>query len=79
MTSQYRILIAVIIVVVLGIVFNAPSTVFSRSSAEILSPIAVGADHACAIKPDGEVYCWGTNYAGQLGYGYGLQESLTPI
>jgi alpha-tubulin suppressor-like RCC1 family protein len=77
--SQYRILIAVIIVVVLGIAFHTPSTVLSRSSAEILSAIAVGADHACAIKANNEVVCWGTNYAGQLGFGYGLQESLPPI
>lgn len=31
--------------------------------------IAVGDDHACAIKSPGIVYCWGANSTGQLGDG----------
>ena len=29
--------------------------------------ISVGASHACAIEPDGDVLCWGLNDFGQLG------------
>lgn len=31
--------------------------------------IAVGSDHSCALKNDGEVMCWGRNTHGQLGDG----------
>lgn len=29
--------------------------------------VAAGADHTCAIKGDGTLWCWGANYTGQLG------------
>lgn len=29
--------------------------------------VAVGASHACALKPDGDVACWGASSYGQLG------------
>ena len=31
--------------------------------------ITVGSGHACAITAQGRAYCWGSNYAGQLGDG----------
>jgi hypothetical protein len=34
-----------------------------------VASLAVGATHACALGRDGEVYCWGHNFFGQLGDG----------
>ena len=38
------------------------------SGKQVVTSIAVGADHACAIR-DGAVWCWGNNLDGQLGVG----------
>ena len=32
--------------------------------------ISAGHEHACAVRRDGEVVCWGMSYNGQLGYGH---------
>ncbi|NOY94344.1 MAG: hypothetical protein GXP55_24470 [Deltaproteobacteria bacterium] len=29
--------------------------------------VAVGDDHSCGLRADGELYCWGSNRSGQLG------------
>jgi alpha-tubulin suppressor-like RCC1 family protein len=29
--------------------------------------VTVGREHSCAATRDGEFYCWGTNYHGQIG------------
>jgi hypothetical protein len=34
-----------------------------------LASVSVGDGHACGLTPDGEAWCWGHNYAGQLGDG----------
>lgn len=31
--------------------------------------VAAGANHTCALRPTGEVVCWGLNTSGQLGFG----------
>jgi len=39
---------------------EAPAT-----GAQVLAYINAGVDHACAIKPGGEVFCWGDNLYGE--------------
>jgi alpha-tubulin suppressor-like RCC1 family protein len=39
---------------------------------------ALGGDHGCAITTAGSAYCWGYNWAGQLGTGLDL-PSTTPV
>jgi len=36
-------------------------------------------DHSCAIAEDRTVWCWGSNYAGQLGQGVIFPQSATPL
>jgi alpha-tubulin suppressor-like RCC1 family protein len=36
-----------------------------------IAQIAVGANHSCALRTDGIVFCWGSNLLGQLGNGRG--------
>lgn len=62
--------VAAILLVLLGISPAAPS----RSAEASLVPggataIAAGPYHACALRIDGTVWCWGENGNGQLGIG----------
>jgi alpha-tubulin suppressor-like RCC1 family protein len=43
----------------------------------IVRQVVMGKEHACALGDDGNVYCWGSNRAGQLGDGT-FQRSHTP-
>ena len=43
-----------------------------------VTQVAVGGNHICAITEGGQLYCWGTNDSGQLGYGDALPRSTPP-
>ncbi|MFO0603384.1 MAG: hypothetical protein U0324_09435 [Polyangiales bacterium] len=47
---------------------NVTSPVQVAGLADV-TQLALGARHACALKGDGTVWCWGRNHAGQLGDG----------
>jgi alpha-tubulin suppressor-like RCC1 family protein len=56
--------------VVDGLPHPAPVDVHGLSNVGLLSGalvVAAGADHTCAILPDGSIDCWGVNTFGQLG------------
>lgn len=47
------------------------------ASPEAFSQVSVSATHSCAVTRDADVYCWGSNDAGQLGIG-GYQDGAVP-
>ncbi len=47
----------------------------SMASTPGVAAISVGGSHACAVRANGTVWCWGNNFSGQLGDGtYGDAE-----
>lgn len=46
-----------------------------------LASIATGGGHTCAVTPDGDAYCWGSSWFGQLGLGSPRQFTavLAPV
>jgi alpha-tubulin suppressor-like RCC1 family protein len=46
-----------------------PPRVLHPSSGPALSAVSVGSSHACALRPDGPLLCFGGNNLGQLGTG----------
>lgn len=56
----------------IGLLGNGSTVINSAWPLEVLglddvTDIAVGALHSCAVRLDGSVWCWGSNYAGMLG------------
>jgi alpha-tubulin suppressor-like RCC1 family protein len=41
--------------------------------------LALGANHSCALRQDGVVFCWGANNLGQLGVPSTTFDSATPV
>lgn len=44
-----------------------------------IARIAVGPRHACAIDGDGAVWCWGYNFAGQIGVAPTAERQIEPV
>ncbi len=44
-----------------------------------VTAISAGHSHACALLTDGRVYCWGGNYAGEIGDGTTDTDRFTPV
>jgi alpha-tubulin suppressor-like RCC1 family protein len=51
-----------------------PSPIQVSSLGSFVAGVAAGAQHACARKINGTLWCWGADGAGQLGLGYGLDQ-----
>lgn len=49
------------------------------SSMGSLVALSSGGDHSCALKTDGQAWCWGYNYSGQLGHNSISAQSLVPV
>jgi alpha-tubulin suppressor-like RCC1 family protein len=57
---------------------SSPTAVQPTGLGSGVAEIAVGANHVCARKSDGTLWCWGANYAGQLGDGT-FMDHLSPV
>lgn len=43
-----------------------------------VSDVSTGFDHACAVRTDGQLFCWGRNVLGQVGDGFTITR-LSPV
>lgn len=62
----------------MGIKSLVPIEVLGLPSNQTISSIATGNDFACALS-QGEAYCWGDNFYGQLGINTTDSNSLIPV
>ncbi|MDQ2670924.1 MAG: hypothetical protein M3Y31_09850, partial [Gemmatimonadota bacterium] len=57
-----------------GRAVSVPVTVTRSSIAPRVETIGAGANHTCAIAPNGRTYCWGFNQWGQVGDATGITQ-----
>ncbi len=59
---------------------ETPAAVTASTGLDIARVVAAGARHACAIRGDGAVFCWGDNGDGQLGVNpVSTQHAISPL
>ncbi|RYF75594.1 MAG: hypothetical protein EOO39_06690 [Cytophagaceae bacterium] len=56
---------------------SAPILIQGPLTGKTVTQVAMGAQHACALVSEGDLYCWGLNETGQLGNG-SLVNTTTP-
>ena len=59
-------------------VFPCSLTPLAVSGAPLLASVVAGSYHTCALAPNGQAYCWGSNDFGQLGDGTAGPQRVTP-
>jgi alpha-tubulin suppressor-like RCC1 family protein len=59
--------LAALAAALLLLLLAATSAAHAQATPLTLESISAGRDHACGITPRHELYCWGSNTAGQLG------------
>jgi len=62
-----------------GTTKNSHLPVTVRGLSGEIATIAAGGAHACALRTDGTVQCWGKNASGQLGGGFTSNSSNIPV
>lgn len=58
---------------------TAPPTPRPEIAATVQNRLSVGEHHSCAVTPNGEAYCWGNDYFGQLGAPPDVPEGQAPL
>ena len=56
-----------------------PAAVEVSGGGTIWSQVSVGDDVACAVKTNGRLFCWGTDFRGQLGNGGADVDRASPF